>query len=222
MYEVAFTVLGDVLSGPRGRGTPTTYAVGRGSHTFTGYTVDAARSSAQHTDWRVHFAYAGVTGIAVRCGTPPSVVRVQRAMDAACTLYGLRPSSTPVHFVLVYASDAAVPSETDELCDALADAWRAGTGRVRCEVWSVHALQFNVLRHVDVPAHREATAAERAALGPLHVLPLMLATDPVARALALPVDAVVRIDRVDDRFGDNVYWRRVVRAPVHPRQLKSL
>lgn len=88
--------------------------------------------------------------------------------------------------------------------------------RTSAEVWHLDELQYNVLQHSRVPLHAAATPGEIATLKRVHganaleALPLLLDSDPVARWLGFEAGVVVRISRVDSRFGNNFYYRRVV------------
>lgn len=224
----AFDTLSDLLQHGRGRGRQTHLYE---SHVPAGWAIDESRcqrtGSRQHFRLRARSSDGETQAIALFCDMPcagsplctaPTVKLLAAALKLAATETGFDAAADgPVLDIILLRNDGAAHArkEVDRAVDKL---WFEGK-KLRAELWHVRDLQYNVLRHVEVPPHRLVPPGDFGTLprgGPA-ALPLMLASDPVARALALRPGDVVRIDRTDSRLGPSIYYRRVVRYPDHFR-----
>lgn len=156
----------------------------------------------------------------------PSVKRVQETVKRACHEAGLDAedgeAAVTDFAVLLLRSDGKETLRQD-IARVLRSVEKEGTGRFWAEMWHINNLQYNVLALDDVPRHVRLTEHEKRALpvrGGVDVLPCMLTTDPVARAMGLREGDVVRIHRKDTRFGESLYWRKVVDRARNPTPSK--
>lgn len=186
--------------------------------------------------WTVPDPATGFLAVALFCDVPatagpagaslppcaPSLRQVRTAIKQATgdAGYGGDNGGAAMHLaiVLLYSDPSARPSlDVDRLLRSLAS---TGGGRFWVEMWHVRELQYNVLAHCDVPRHTRLTAEQAAVQLPRTIRPdqllLMLTKDPVARAMHLVAGDVVRIDRVDARFGASTAYRWVQETARHP------
>jgi len=156
----------------------------------------------------------------------PSVKRVQDVVRRAHVEAGLDApdgeAAVTDFAILLLRSDAKETLRQDVL-RVLRSVEQEGSGRFWAEMWHTKDLQYNVLALEDVPLHVRLTEREKRDLpvrGGVNVLPCMLTSDPVARAMGLREGDVVRIHRKDTRFGESLYWRMVVERARNPTPSK--
>lgn len=187
-----------------------------------GWTVNMSRSCktpnrAMFRTW-FHTNKDGRLAVALFLAAPtqmPTVKAIKAAMLTAigdAGMGGAEAKLTELDLSVLLLHDYGANTIRRDVSSFLETLRIESNGRFRVELWNIATLQYNVLRCADVPQHRLIEPATYATAVPcaISVLPLMLVSDPVARAMGLVPGDVISVERTDSRVGKTTYWRRVI------------